>query len=183
MRNPRKRSLRFALLYLTACRADPASRTMNGKTPTAPRLGIDALLSAARQNAVRLTDARDGSSGFGCGFRADTDGLESIAKSLPGFLIIRELHRGGQGIVYQCVREADSEDVAIKILRDRSIASPRERDRFEREAAILRELNHPNVIAAQEVGVADGRPYLVMPYICGARLDEYVSQNALIVSA
>src|SRR6185503_15270790 len=73
--------------------------------------------------------------------------------SIPGYQMVCEIHRGGQGVVYQAIRESTSEDVAIKVLHDRRAASPRELERFEREAAVLRELNHPNLIAVSEVGV------------------------------
>lgn len=101
--------------------------------------------------------------------------------SFPGFQVIREIHRGGQGVVYQAVREGTGADVAIKVLHDRSAARPREVERFQREAAALRDLNHPGIIAMSEIGVANGRPYLVMPYVAGWPLDEHVQRNDLSV--
>src|SRR5262245_52892912 len=99
----------------------------------------------------------------------------------PGYQLIREIRRGGQGVVYQAAREAPSEDVAIKVLHDRAAGRPRELERFEREASLLREINHPNIIVVHEIGVAEGRPYLVMPYIAGWPLDEYVRRNGLSI--
>jgi serine/threonine protein kinase/Flp pilus assembly protein TadD len=108
-------------------------------------------------------------------FAASDEALDRF----PGYQLIREIRRGGQGVVYQAVRETTGEDVAIKVLHDRAAARPRELERFEREARLLREIDHPNIIGFQEIGVAAGRPYLVMPYIGGWPLDEYVRRNAL----
>lgn len=103
------------------------------------------------------------------------------AGRFPGYQLIREVCRGGQGQVFQGVRLATGEDVAIKVLHDHSASRPREIARFEREAAVLRGLEHPNLIALSEVGIADGRPYLVMPFVFGWPLYEYVRRNGLSI--
>jgi len=140
---------------------------------------IARLLAAARQNAEKLAaidDSDRATLALGCRGESSTGAI-----SIPGHQLICEIHRGGQGVVYQAIRESTGRDVAIKVLHDRRAASPRELERFEREAAVLRELNHPNLIAINEVGVVDGRPFLVMPYIPGWPLDEHVRRNSLSV--
>lgn len=104
-----------------------------------------------------------------------------FAGDFPGYQLIREVCRGGQGQVFQAVRLASGEDVAIKVLHDHSASRPREIARFEREAAVLRGLDHPNLIALSEVGITDGRPYLVMPFVFGWPLNEYVRRNGLSI--
>ncbi|MFO0840021.1 MAG: serine/threonine-protein kinase [Phycisphaerae bacterium] len=157
---------------------------MSESTRQPDAMTIGRLLAAARLDAeqlaepggVELASSEDGSS-VAAGQAPETPPI------FPDYLVVREIHRGGQGVVWQAVRESTGDDFAIKVLHDRSIARPRERDRFEREAEILRELDHPNIIAVQELGVVDGRPYLVMPYVAGWPLDDYVSRNGLDVRA
>ncbi len=139
---------------------------------------IGQLLAAARENA-RLLTAPDDSSCLGdCSSEA---AAEWPCPTISDYQLVREVHRGGQGVVYQAICERSGDDVAIKILHDRSRGVSRELERFEREAAALRELDHPNLIAVSAVGEVDGRPFLVMPYIPGWPLDEFVRRNALSV--
>ena len=152
---------------------------MNRLDANANPAQIARLLAAARHNAERLAAIDDSDRAMlPLGTSAP---LASGTASIPGYQLVCEIHRGGQGVVYQAIRESSGHDVAIKVLHDRRAASPRELERFEREAAVLRELNHPNLIAVSEVGVVDGRPFLVMPYISGWPLDEHVRRNGLSV--
>lgn len=87
--------------------------------------------------------------------------------SIEGYRIVRELGRGGMGIVYLAVRLADSVQVALKTIRPAMVASDREVQRFLREASILRDLRHPNVVAFHEMGVTGELLYFAMDYVPG----------------
>src|SRR5689334_17956421 len=60
----------------------------------------------------------------------DTDGQ---AELIPGYEIIREIHRGGQGVVYEAVQHSTGRTVAVKVLLEGPLAGERARWRFERE--------------------------------------------------
>ncbi len=95
--------------------------------------------------------------------------------TLPGYDIVRELKRGGQGVVYQAVQQATKSKVAIKVLLDGIHASKSARRRFEREIEIVAQLKHPNIVAIFDSGVSpDGLPYYVMEYIRGVPLTDWV---------
>src|SRR5690606_16095695 len=103
---------------------------------------------------------------------------------LPRYTILRELHRGGQGIVYLAVQESTSREVAVKILNRGSPASSSERlARFEREVESLSLLKHPNIVTIHDCGRDHDHVYLVMNYIRGRPLDEYVKAEKSPVRA
>lgn len=115
--------------------------------------------------------------------RAWKDGRASVGRSLsedaiPGYRIVREAFRGGQGIVYDATQVATNRRVAIKVLRDGPLAGPAVAARFEREIHILARLRHPNIVTIHDGGVAGGRCYYVMDFISGRRLSAFVRDAA-----
>lgn len=94
---------------------------------------------------------------------------------IPGYEILRELHRGGQGIVLLAIQTSTRRKVAIKVLRDGALASTISQRRFEREIEIIARLKHPNVVSIFDSGAtAAGLRFYVMDYIEGVTLREYV---------
>jgi len=87
--------------------------------------------------------------------------------AIPGYRIGRELGRGGMGVVYAAVREADNQPVALKTILPRAKAWRGAVERFLREAGILGELRHPHIVALHDVGEADGRLYFAMDLVAG----------------
>ncbi|MCA9243688.1 MAG: serine/threonine protein kinase [Phycisphaerales bacterium] len=100
-------------------------------------------------------------------------GLPDPVPALPGYEIVEEIQRGGQGVVYRARQTATNRDVAIKALLTGAFAGPRDRMRFEREAQILANLRHPNIVAIHDSGAAAGVRYIVMDFIPGVSLDSY----------
>jgi len=104
------------------------------------------------------------------------------ADSFPGYEIIREIHRGGQGIVYQAIQKTTKRKVAVKVLHMGPFAGSRGRARFEREVAILAQLEHPNIVSVLDSGVtseaAGKQCFYVMDYVSGQTLDAYLSSSA-----
>ncbi len=95
--------------------------------------------------------------------------------SFTGYKILRELHRGGQGVVYQAIQESTQRKVAIKVMREGPFAGAADRARFDREVHVLGQLNHPHVVAIHDTGSAAGHLYFVMDYIPGQTLDLYMA--------
>lgn len=95
--------------------------------------------------------------------------------TFPGYEILREIHRGGQGVVYLALQKATKRKVALKVLHTGPFAGSSGRARFEREVAILGQLNHPNIVRIHDSGVTtDGSFFYVMDYIPGRTLDELI---------
>src|SRR5690606_38816590 len=92
-----------------------------------------------------------------------------------------ELGRGGMAVVYRAWREDGMvrQEAAVKILTLGALGATG-RERFHREAEILARLNHPNVTALVDSGVADdGTCWLAMPLVDGDRIDRWCDRHAL----
>ncbi len=91
----------------------------------------------------------------------------------PGYDLVRELGRGGQGVVWLATHTATRRRVALKMLGAGRFATRRQRARFEREVDLAGQLRHPNIVTLYDAGSAQGRPYLAMEYVDGPSLDEF----------
>jgi serine/threonine protein kinase/Flp pilus assembly protein TadD len=99
---------------------------------------------------------------------------------IAGYELVRELGRGGQGIVYLAIQRSTKRPVSLKVLREGPFASLATRRRFEREVELVAGLRHPDIVAVFDSGTtADGRMYCAMDYIEGERLDAYVRERAV----
>ncbi len=98
--------------------------------------------------------------------------------TIAGYSNLRELRRGGQGIVYSATQDSTRRRVALKILLEGSLASTSTRRRFEREIEVVAGLTHPNIVrvydSGRTVGTAGGFPYYVMEFVDGVPLDEAI---------
>lgn len=91
--------------------------------------------------------------------------------------IIRELGRGGMGVVYEAEQESLGRRVAVKVLRGHSTADAASRKRFLREARAVARLKHPNIVSVYSVGEVDDIPYLVMELVDGTGLDRLLAED------
>lgn len=98
--------------------------------------------------------------------------------SFAGYQILREVHRGGQGVVYQALQKSTNRKVAIKVMREGPFAGAADKARFEREVQVLGQLKHPNIVAIHDTGIAAGCHFFVMDYISGQPLDVYMAGAA-----
>lgn len=141
---------------------------MPNDDPQAADPRVRALIEAARVEARAEEEDRTAARG------SESAGRPSAlphADSIPGYEIIREIHRGGQGVVYEAVQKATSRRVAVKILREGLFADERDLARFEREAQVLGQLQHPSIVTIHDSGCVGGLRYLVMDYVRGEPLD------------
>ena len=88
------------------------------------------------------------------------------------FSLIREIGRGGMGIVYEAEQESLGRRVAIKILPKQSLLDDQALDRFHREAKIAAAMHHSNIVPIFGTGESDGTHFLVMQLIRGEALDK-----------
>lgn len=96
---------------------------------------------------------------------------------IGGYEIVRELHRGGQGVVYLAVQRATKREVALKMVSAGPFLGGAERARFQREVEVLAALRHPNIVTIHDSGDAFGCVYFVMDYIAGVSLAEFVQER------
>lgn len=88
------------------------------------------------------------------------------------------LGRGGMGNVYLAFDRETKENVAIKHLKSEFVSdTPEIVERFTREAEILRQLDHPNIVDIRDSIIVGDEHYIVMDYIDGGSLDRYMKNN------
>ncbi len=96
-----------------------------------------------------------------------------------GYLIERELGRGGMGIVYLAAQPALNRQVALKMIHQGINADPFELARFRREAQTASSLKHPYIAQVYDIGDQDGQPYIAMEWIAGPTLDALLKSGPL----
>jgi len=99
---------------------------------------------------------------------------------LGPYRILGELGAGGMGSVFKATRDDDAYQmiVAIKIIRA-NLAHTQLEARFRAERQILAQLEHPYIARLIDGGTHDGLPYIVMEYIEGQPIDQYVKHHKL----
>jgi serine/threonine protein kinase/formylglycine-generating enzyme required for sulfatase activity len=103
----------------------------------------------------------------------------SEASSFGRYRLVRELGRGGQGVVYLAEDPALGRRVALKVLTAKPAPSPGALERFRREAAVTARLEHPGLCPVYDVGAVDGTPYLAMRYVEGVTLAQILAAARL----
>jgi serine/threonine protein kinase len=94
-----------------------------------------------------------------------------IPRQLGEYRILREVGRGGMGVVYEAVQESLGRHVAVKVLPFNSLISPAHLERFRREARAAARLHHTNIVPVFGVGAHEGIHYYAMQLIQGQGLD------------
>ncbi len=101
-------------------------------------------------------------------------GPAPITEQAPpeGYEIIRELDRGGQGVVYLARQLRTKREVALKMIIQAAFTTERQKQRFEREVELVASMKHPNIVTVFDSGVTpDGRLFTAMEYIKGVPLN------------
>jgi tetratricopeptide (TPR) repeat protein len=157
--------------------------------------GADTALREELQRLVREADDADPwltpggalQGPFGADLMAQLsaqDGLDDGVQMGP-FRILRELGRGGMGVVYLAER-ADggfAQQVALKVLK-RGLETDEVLARFRQERQILASLTHPNIARLLDGGMtADERPYFAMELVEGEPIDQYCARAGLDIRA
>lgn len=104
------------------------------------------------------------------------DGRVSLGGPRPDqlgdFRIVREIGRGGMGVVYEAVQESLERPVAVKVLPHG--AGPQDRDRFRQEAQTAARLHHTNIVPVYADGDHNGYCFFAMQLVTGVSLDQVI---------
>ena len=164
--------------------------------PTGNRLerALELLMAAqpaTRQDAERLlaaqTELRDVLEPMLEGVGAQA--VEDDGSLLGDYRLVRELGRGGMGIVYEAWQRSLDRKVAVKVLVPELSAQPAALARFRREAAAAGRLRHPAIVEVYGFGSEDGRHFFAMQFVdgvplsqCRERFREPVAAAGLVVT-
>jgi serine/threonine protein kinase/WD40 repeat protein len=99
-----------------------------------------------------------------------------IPRELGEYRILREVARGGMGIVYEAFQQSLGRHVALKVLPFHSLLKPTHIERFRREARAAAQLHHTNIVPVFGVGEQNGLHFYAMQYIHGQALDEVLQE-------
>lgn len=115
----------------------------------------------------------------------DDAAAPALPPVIPGLAGFVEVDRGGTGTIWRATRVADGRTVAVKILHAAGAVGQSACARARREAALLAELDHPNIVRVESSGEMhgapgwpDGLPWLVMEWVAGDTLQRYVAQRS-----
>ncbi len=95
------------------------------------------------------------------------------------YQLLRELGRGGMGVVYLARQSSLCRLVAVKMILGKYLDSLDSVERFRREAEAAANLQHPGIVAIHEIGQHEGQHYFSMDYIVGRNLAELIRDNPL----
>jgi len=152
------------------------------------------LITANQLRAVLLELSQPGAAAPNVGAALVDKGLLSAAqldalsgaplKRLGKYVIVRELGRGGMGVVYEAEDSELDRRVALKMLLGSLHSDPAEsaleEERFIREARLSANLpKHPQIIGVYEAGILEGRRFIAMEYIEGQQLSEWRRQGSI----
>jgi len=102
-----------------------------------------------------------------------------VGQVIGHYRVLGKIGSGAMGEVFRARDERLGRDVALKLIRPSSNENPDHLRRFELEARAAASLNHPNIVAIYDVGVADGVPYIVCELLEGKTLRKCLSEGAL----
>ena len=147
----------------------------NGEAPDEER-----LLAEHPRVASRLRDCFESLRAIELGANQITSaGALARPRRLPrldDFHIIREIGRGGMGVVYEAEQHSLQRRVALKILPLAAMLDPRHLQRFKNEALITAHLDHPHIVRIHNVGCERGTHYFAMQLIDGQSLADAVAE-------
>src|SRR5579859_1268885 len=117
--------------------------------------------------------------------------LRDAALAMPGtslprfgaYEVIESIGRGGMSEVYKGRHTTLNKPVAIKVLPQSLVKETDFRRRFEREAQTVAALKHPNIVEVYDFGEADGTPYMVMEFVAGQDLSDFLRANGRLAIA
>jgi serine/threonine protein kinase len=105
------------------------------------------------------------------------EGLPPELANHPKYRFVRELGRGGMGVVYHAVQTLMDRPVAIKVINPEVLAHPNALPRFQAEAKAAAGLDHPNIIRADDADQVGKLHLLVMEFVAGTNLADLVSEK------
>jgi eukaryotic-like serine/threonine-protein kinase len=106
------------------------------------------------------------------------DGDPLIGRLLAGkFLVLERIGSGGMGSIYKAINKDSEQLVALKLISETLVGESRTLARFKQEAVILGSLQHHNIVHIKTFGIDDNRCFLVLEYLEGRTLEQFILEN------
>ncbi len=163
---------RLRELFEQALAVEPERRTAFVEASLAPD-------DPVRSDLLAMLDTAGASRFLATANEVSRSPVHPLPTQIGPYRVLRELGRGGMGIVYLATRNDDAfhKVVAIKVVAGESANLSTQVERFRRERQILAGLEHPGIARLLDGGsTEEGRPYSVMEYVSGVPLDEHCAR-------
>ncbi len=103
-----------------------------------------------------------------------------IGKEIGNYKVLKELGKGGMGVVYKAQQLSLGRPVAMKVLPRHLTNDPSFIKRFQNEARAIAKLNHPNIVQIYDIGQEEDIHYYTMEFIEGPALDEILYKEGFL---
>lgn len=127
---------------------------------------LEAMMSDECGESIELGDTHESEGGF--------DDRNGAPRFLGDYRIVREMGRGGMGVVYEATQVSLGRRVALKVLPAHLTQSPRQIERFRREAAAAAKLQHEGIVPIHAIGSVDGAHFYAMEFVDGRTLHDAI---------
>lgn len=107
--------------------------------------------------------------------------LSYVPRDFGPYELVREIGRGGMGVVYEARQKGLDRSVAVKMILASHLASAELVQRFQAEAKAAARLHHSNIVHIHEVGQLHGQDFFAMEYIDGQSLAQRIAQGPVDV--
>jgi serine/threonine-protein kinase PpkA len=91
---------------------------------------------------------------------------------IPGYRVIRKINQGGMSTVYLAIQISVGRVVALKVMAPTLNGDPSFSERFQREANIVGQLSHPNIVSIYDIGRHENWNYIAMDYLPGGSVHD-----------
>ena len=163
-------------------RIDEAERpALLGHLDDCPACAQTVAELAAEWSLATLTEFRTNEGHATRALRERSTGVHALPPPplIPDLADLVFAGRGGMGAVYRGRDTRLNRLIAVKVLAGSGAFSATARARHEREAQVLAQLNHPNIVQIYSAGMSDGVPYIVMEWIEGRTLQQQIGAAVL----
>jgi serine/threonine protein kinase len=110
-------------------------------------------------------------------FSAPAQNDSEVTRCIAGYEQLKEIGRGGMGVVYTAHQLSPTRVVALKMIRFAQLASKLDLQRFNSEIDAIAKLSHPYIVPIYEIGSYRGEPFFTMPFIEGIDFGEYLTSS------
>ena len=98
---------------------------------------------------------------------------------IPGYQILKKINQGGMSTVYLATQRSMGRQVALKVMSPVLNADPIFSERFQREANIVGQLSHPNIVAIHDIGRYRSLNYIAMDFLPGGSVADALTRGAI----
>src|SRR4051794_30828904 len=103
-------------------------------------------------------------------------------RALAGYVLVRELGRGGMGVVYLIQHPGTNDRMALKLMLPAAVLKPKSVELFMREIEVMKALNHRHIVQIRAGGSVDGLFFIALEFCVGGSVSDLMEERGGILS-